>query len=565
MKRAIYLRLIALTFLAVLICSLISAMLFAVYTQKQTEQWLIRLTTSAAEIYKYDFDVRVLSKSIGNIRVSIISPDGKLLADSEGGTDGKENYAGFEEIKYANSSVVTLAVRTSDALDENFMYAAIKIDDGNILRLAHSYPGTLNNLSVQLPAILFAVFVALILSVTLAGRFTKSVTAPLEKTVDALTVHEFDKLSEYNSPYYEIDRMLKTLKDLLQTITDSNIKLQNEREKAETILSNMAEGFVLVDSQKNILLCNNSARDFFSVGNRLHLDNIYNLTRNQAVGKALQSAIEHRQSTVFDLELKEDLIANVHISPSKTAEEEVGATILIVDRTAEKQIEQQKRDFFSNASHELKTPITSIIGFSEMLSKGMVKNEQEKAEIVSRIETESKRMSELIGDILSISKIEEGDTELEYTDFNFSDVVKDAVNSVSPVKDDTAVQMIMDLDDLDCWADKRQIYELCVNLIENAVKYNKSDGKVHISLKEDGENAVLTVKDTGIGIAPEYHSRVFQRFFRVDYGRDKKIGGVGLGLSIIKHIAGIYGGKISLQSKKNYGTTITVSLPIIKI
>jgi len=561
MKKAIYYRLIALTFVAVLICSLISAMIYAVNTQNQTKDWLTKLTLSAAENYKHDSDVYALSKAAGNNRITIIAPDGSVLVDSEVDATEMENHAEREEVKYAKAGGVYIAMRASSTLGEKFMYAAIKTDNGNILRLAHSYSGLFYNLVVQLPAILTAIFVTLILSLFLAGKFTKTVTKPLEKMVDALSVHEYDKLAEYKSPYYEIDKMMKTLHELLQRITESNIKLQDEREKVDYILSNMAEGFVLVDSKKNILLCNNSARDFFSVGNDTKIENIYNLTRNQTIGNALQSATLNEQSTAFDMELKDGLITNVYISPSKTAENELGATILIVDMTSEKQLEQQKRDFFSNASHELKTPITSIIGFSEMLNKGMVKSDQEKTEIMSRIETEAKRMSELIGDILTISKLESNGERKEFTDVNIGEVIIEAVSAVLPIKDNTAIEINTDLDDILYRADKRQIYELCVNLIENAVKYNKPNGAVDVSLKAKGNNVILTVQDTGIGIPPEYQARIFERFYRVDYGRDKKIGGTGLGLSIVKHIVSIYGGKISLQSKKDNGTTITVSWP----
>ncbi|MDR0286433.1 MAG: hypothetical protein LBI03_01805 [Clostridiales bacterium] len=563
MKKAIYLRLIVLTFVAVSICGLISSIIYAVYTKNQTEDWLTKLTLSAAENYKYDTEVNSLSKAAGGNRITIIAPDGIVLSDSEANTSEMENHAQREEVKYAKTSGITITMRRSSTLGEKFMYASIRTDDGNILRLAHSYSGLFYNLAVQLPAMLTAIMAAIVLSLFLAGRFAKSVTTPLEKMVDTLSAHEYDKLVEYKSPYYEIDKMMQTLQELLHRITDSNIKLQDEREKVDYILSNMAEGFVLVDGKKNILLCNNSARDFFSAGSYFKLKNIYNLTRNQTIEKALKSAIENEQSTVFDMELKDGLIVNVYISPSKTAEKEIGATMLIVDITAQKYLEQQKRDFFSNASHELKTPITSIIGFSEMFNKNMVKGEQEKSEIMGRIETEAKRMSELIGDILTISKLESNGENNEYADVNFSEVIKEAVITVSPIKDNTTIEINMDLDNIIYRADKRQIYELCVNLIENAVKYNKPDGKVYISLKTENKDVVLTVKDTGIGIPQEYQARVFERFYRVDYGRNKKVGGTGLGLSIVKHIVSLYGGKITLQSKKDDGTTITITLPVL--
>lgn len=561
MKRAIYYRLIALTFVAVLICSLVSAIIYAVNTQNQTKDWLTTLTLSAAEHYKHNSDVYALSKAAGGNRITIIAPDGMVIADSEAAAAEMESHADREEVKYAKADGVYLTMRASSTLGERFMYAAIKTGDGSILRLAHSYAGLFQNLSAQLPAILTAIIVALVLSLLLAGRFTKTITDPLEQTIDALSAHEYNKVAAYRSPYYEVDKMMQTLRELLQKITDSNIKLQDEREKVETILSNMAEGFVLLDDKRNILLCNNSARAFFSCSRDTQLENIYNLTRNQAIGNALKSAIENEQSTVFDIDLEKGLIANVYVSPSKTKDEALGATIMIVDVTAERKLEQQKRDFFSNASHELKTPITSIIGFSEMLNNNMVQNEREKAEIMSRIETEARRMSELIGDILTISKLESNEEHRERTDVSLADVVREAANAVSPIMNDTAIKINMDLEDVLYRANKRQIYELCVNLIENAVKYNTPGGKVDISLKAENKNIVLTVKDTGIGIPAVYQSRVFERFYRVDYGRDKKVGGTGLGLSIVKHIVNIYGGKISLQSRRDHGTTITISLP----
>jgi len=565
MKKAIYLRLITLTFVAILISSFISTFIHAVHTQDQAKEWLTKLTLSTAENYKYNTDVLSLSKSAGNNRITIIAPDGEVLADSEAVAADMENHADREEVKYARAGGVYIAMKISHTLlGENFMYASIKTDDGNILRLAHNYSGLLYKLLPQLPAVLAAIIAALILSLLLVGRFTKTVTSPLEKVINALSAREYTELREYKSPYYEIDKAIQSIQALLQNIADSNAKLYDEQKKVEFILSNMAEGFVLIDSKNNILLCNNSARRFFSCSDNLKIENVYNLARNKNILDAIQSALNNEQASMFEFESKEGLIANIHISPSKTAESEFCATMLIVDMTAEKQLEQHKRDFFFNASHELKTPITSILGFSEMFNKGIVKDETEKNAIMLRIETEAKRLSELIGDILTISKLESNNVNTEYREFNFGEIIMEAVDAVSPVKDDATIEISTDLDDVVYLADKRQIYELCVNLIENAVKYNKPSGKVDISLKIKDKNIVFTVKDTGIGIPPEYHTRIFERFFRVDYGRDKKIGGTGLGLSIVKHIVNIYGGKILLQSKNDIGTTIVVSLPLLK-
>jgi two-component system phosphate regulon sensor histidine kinase PhoR len=560
MKRAIYYRLIALTFLGILVCSFISAAIHAVYTQNQSEEWLRKLTLSVAENYKYNADITVLSHSAGGSRITLIAPNGIVLADSETAPGRLANHAAREEVKYAAPGSVYIATRTSETLGEKYMYAAIKAENGNILRLSHGYAGLIGNLAALLPSAVSAILIALILSLFFAGHFSKSVTKPLEKMVDALAAHDYEKLALYNSPYYEIDKMMRTLKELLQKNNNTKMKLHDERDKVKYILSNMAEGFVLLDGDMNILLCNNSARAFFDCDAHTP-QNIYVLTRNQTVLSALQLAANEGQSAVFDISLSEDTTCNIYVSPAKTDANQSGATMLIVDTTAQKKLEEQKRDFFSNASHELKTPVTSILGFSEMLSKGLVRGAAERDEIIGRIEAQAKRMSALIDDILSISRLESGAAQKEYTQFNFADLVKEAAAAVTPLKNETEIEIILSTEDVLFFADRRQMYALCVNLTENAVKYNKPHGKVWITLRTEDGHILFSVKDSGIGIPQKYHARVFARFFRVDYGRDKKIGGTGLGLSIVKHIVGLYGGKIALTSKEGAGTEIIVTLP----
>lgn len=229
----------------------------------------------------------------------------------------------------------------------------------------------------------------------------------------------------------------------------------------------------------------------------------------------------------------------------------------------EKQLEERKKDFFSNATHELKTPITSILGFAEMLNQGLIQTENEKTQVLQRIETEARRMSDLIKDLLMVSKLESKRHSRERTSFNLRDVVTEAYDAVLPPDDSKHVEIELDLRDVPVYASRMQMYEICANLIENSIKYSKAGGKVSVSLSSDRQYAIFTVQDTGIGIAAEHHTRVFERFFRVDYGRVKKAGGSGLGLAIVKHIVNLYRGDIVLQSEKDVGTTIQIRLPIV--
>jgi two-component system phosphate regulon sensor histidine kinase PhoR len=230
--------------------------------------------------------------------------------------------------------------------------------------------------------------------------------------------------------------------------------------------------------------------------------------------------------------------------------------------TNSKLLEQQKQDFFSNASHELKTPITSIAGFSEMLSNDIIEDEEARREVLRRIETEAKRMTELITDILTISRLESRNAPQKPTAFDLGETVREAIRSVSSI--DSSVQIRTDVAVVLITADKRQMFELCANLLENAIKYNKPNGSVTVTLRTENKYAVLLVEDTGIGIPAELQPRVFERFYRVDVGRDKKTGGTGLGLSIVKHIVQTYNGEIALTSSPGTGTKIEVRLPIIR-
>ncbi|MCL1923674.1 MAG: ATP-binding protein [Propionibacteriaceae bacterium] len=561
MKKAIFLRLMALTVIAVLVCSVISAAIFAVSTQEQTKGWLTKLTIAGVAQYDHDQDVYSLSKALGNCRVTLISPDGEVLADSEVDSALMENHADRDEVRYAQSTHVTIVMRTSSTMGTKFMYGSMVASDGTIVRLAHSYSGILDTMVRQIPAMLGAITIVLLGSLVLANRLTTTVTAPLERTVEALTTGEYNTLTAQSWPYYELEKIMATLHDLLGQLSDSHHHLAKEQERVDTILSNMAEGFVLVTKDLDVLLCNTSARRFFSVSDQTSVETIHNLTRHPSILQALSSAINEELVAVFDMELTESTIATLYISPSQVSGHETGATILIVDTTAEKNYEQKKRDFFSDASHELKTPITSIIGFSEMLTKGMVKGKKDKAATIARIEEEAKRMGDLITDILTISQLESDQQLTVPTEVNMGELVREAVACLSWVKDDTPITSVLDVDDVVFYGDKRQLFHMCVNVLDNAIKYNTAHGQVEISLKEQDHGIEFRVKDTGIGIPSQDQVRVFERFFRVDYTRHKKVGGSGLGLAIVKHIVSLYDGSISLFSKKDTGTTLIITLP----
>jgi len=389
----------------------------------------------------------------------------------------------------------------------------------------------------------------------------------LDIIIDALSSQDYTALQNYEASCPKINQKIQTVESLLQQISNTHQTLLFEQERINHVLFHMAEGFVLIDHHKNILLCNQSVKNFFDCEQDVTAQNISVLVNDKSISQAVGKALEKEQSSMFEMWLHENLILNAYVSPAQKGplqDNEPAVTIFFVNVTKEKLLEKQKREFFSNASHELKTPITSILGFSEMINHNIIKTEEEKDQVLERIEIEARRMSELISNLLMISNLEAKSKPTEYTDFNLNEVLQEAVSSVSPMNNNEPVQIEVDASDVIVYANRHQLYEMCVNLIENAVKYNKPGGLVSIELKAKKYHVTLKVKDTGIGIPVEHQARVFERFFRVDYGRDKKVGGSGLGLSIVKHIVNMYNGEISLRSKKDIGTTIQVRLPIVR-
>ncbi|MFT8887523.1 MAG: ATP-binding protein [Ethanoligenens sp.] len=353
--------------------------------------------------------------------------------------------------------------------------------------------------------------------------------------------------------------------ELLMQISQASEKVHSERARADDMLNNMNEGLVALDNALTIVVMNKRAAEFFKSGDENMLgQNLLHLTHMPRLIEAATQTITTGQADSFDWEDTERrLTLQISISAVNgiVAEKSNGVILLITDVTAVRRTEQIRSEFVANASHELKTPLTAIKGFVELMEADIITEPEQVKEYLGRIQKETERMIELINDILHLSELESVNADVGFTTVSMKLTAQRAVESValSAHKRNITVEVKGDMGTLRANPDR--MTQLALNLIDNAVKYNKPDGHVQVDISSKDGNVLFCVSDTGVGIPPDSTQRIFERFYRVDKGRSRRQGGTGLGLSIVKHIVGLYRGHIEIESAVGKGTTITVILP----
>ncbi|MDR0883556.1 MAG: hypothetical protein LBN05_02990 [Oscillospiraceae bacterium] len=557
MRKATYVHFVAIALITAVLCGVISAALYAVNAEKQTRAHLSALCFAVSRIYEAEPDVAYLSRVAEGGRVTIVTPDGTVLADSTNDAETRKNQADREEILRANEKTPITVSRRSETLADPFMYAAIELPDGNILRLAQAYAGVAGGIVRQLPIVGIALVLALLIAAFTANGFTKKILQPLETAADDIAAGNYDALA--GGGYYEVEKIVRKIKTLLDKTHRARQETAAEKEKIETILSGMPEGFVLLDADKKIQLASRSAQKIFRCDADVVGQDLSLLTRGRKIAQSVRKAAAENALGIFDLPI-DGAVYSVRVSPVSQGDLVAsGVTILLVDVTAERAAQSLRSEFFSNASHELKTPITSIMGFAQMLENGWG-DAQKSAEICARISAESKKMSHLIADILTISRLESGTAVAETQRVDLGEVAHAVTDALAFQAQDALVTVTLDCESVFVHANKQQMHDLLNNLVDNAIKYNVPGGTVAVRVAAQNRGAVLTVTDTGIGIPLAAQSRIFERFYRAGTGNAKAAPGTGLGLAIVKHIVSSLGGEIALESTEGKGTNITVRL-----
>ena len=482
-------------------------------------------------------------------RVTWIASDGTVLFESDADPAVMDNHLGREEISEALAAGWGESSRWSSTLTEQTIYSAVRLDDGSVLRISNSRASVLSLLFGMLPPMALIFAGAFILSAILAGRMSKRVVEPLNRL-------DLDHPLE-NDAYPELSPLLNRINRQHQQISAQLLELRRRTEEFAQITGSMNEGLILLGAKGEVISINPAAERLFMtdmscVGqNFLTVDRTPELT--QAISRATSTGHAELRCEREGREYQFDL------SRIESDGKVTGIVLLAFDVTEQALAESRRREFTANVSHELKTPLQTIIGSAELIENGLVKAE-DMPRFIGHIRFEATRLVRLIEDIIRLSQLDE-EQEMPREDVNLYELCDEVVKSLEPTASARGIKLELVGGVCVINGVRRLLYEIVYNLCDNAIKYNVDDGSVTVTAKPDSDGVLLSVSDTGIGIPPEHQSRIFERFYRVDKSHSKQSGGTGLGLSIVKHAVKYHNAKLELVSAPGKGTTITVHFP----
>lgn len=476
-------------------------------------------------------------------RITLISPDGTVLYDSVARADAMENHLSREEVVQALREGTGKSSHYSSTVLKKNLYYALRLEDGNVLRLSReqsSLGAMLLNMAWPIAATVAGL---LLLAAGLSVRLARQITQP----INAISPDDPQDV------YPELQPLTQRLRQQRETIRNQMDELSRRMREFSAMTENMSEGFLLIDLRGHVLTENHSASMLLPTD----ADNIAKCSQRELCQAAQQALTGQRCERLLQ---QGERTLSVIASPVLESGQVTGAVVLTLDVTEREQREKLRREFSANVSHELKTPLTSISGFAELMSQGLVPPDKVR-EFSLDIQKECTRLTNLVEDIIDLSRLEEGGGDMTWEDTDLYTLCDDVLQSLEPVAKRQAVTLRLAGESLQVRGVYQVLREMIYNLCDNAIKYNRSGGSVTVTVARRAGRASVTVADTGIGIPYEDQSRVFERFYRVDKSHSRAIGGTGLGLSIVKHAAALHGAEIKLQSQPEDGTVITVLFP----
>jgi len=490
----------------------------------------------------------------GGTRITIISPEGWALLDSHAGADLDNNRSDRIEFMQAIAYGSGEAIRASDTLGTETFYYAVRLQNGNVLRLSRTLYSLGEVFTSTIPALIGITIVILVIAYFIANRLTHLIIKPL-------TEIDFDSTPDYATKAYLYEELLPYIKKIdhqKNEITSQLTTLKHRTETIEAIIANMREGLVMLDKKGLVLAANKSVLSIFNVSKKRHIlqKNIKHIYRDPEFIQGVKSCLDDGMHLEINFS-RNGRFFNGFLSPVASG----GAIIFFLDTTEQHKAETQRREFTANVSHELKTPLTTISALSEMMANGMAKTE-DVTHFSEKISTHTKRLINIIDDIIRLSEFDESKVDKNFTVFDAFELAKTVILSLQEKAAEKFVTIELTGQPVKINANNRLVDELLYNLIENGIKYNKDNGLVTLDICEENGYCKISVADTGIGISKKHRDRIFERFYRGDNSRSKKTGGTGLGLSIVKHITDHHNGKIALDSTEGIGTTIICYLPL---
>ena len=536
---------------AVLLAGVVIVMtcLYSYFASVQESQLQDQLQLAAAAVETEGTDY-LKGLTADRYRLTWIAADGSVLCDTKRDAESLENHGDRLEVREALRTGSGSSTRYSSTLLEKTSYYAQRMPDGSVLRISVSRATVGMLVLGMLPAILLAAAAALVLSGLLAGRLSRRITAPL----NALDLeHPLE-----NDTYEELSPLLCRINVQRQQIDRQLTDLRRRSDEFRQITSHMQEGLVLLNESGAVLSINAAACRVFGTGESCLGQDFLTVDRGRDVSDALASAMDAGHSEVRVQRLGR--IYQFDISRIQSGPDTLGAVLLAFDITQQETAEQSRREFTANVSHELKTPLQGIIGSAELIENGLVKQE-DLPRFVGHIRREAQRLVALIGDIIRLSQLDEGEPMPTET-VDLLEVTREAAENLQTAAAARDLTVTVEGQPAELEGVRRLLYEIVYNLCDNAIKYNVTGGRVDLSVSCTGGTAAVMVRDTGIGIPTDQQDRVFERFYRVDKSHSKASGGTGLGLSIVKHAVQYHHGVIELKSELGKGTEIRVTFPV---
>lgn len=554
---------------AVILSVFVVTLFFGNALKNQQEKNLLSETENVAAFLNAneDLDSRILFlKQINsyrsNVRSTLILKDGHVAYDSDADASSMENHLERPEVKDAMKYGVGVSERLSDTLAEKKSYVARYLADGSILRLSITDKSIIYYIANVMNPVLLLLFCVIIVSGIAASRLAKKITA----SVLEINLDEPDEEDVYPELAPLVVRLIKQKKEIVEAI-DS---IKERSEELAAITRNMNEGVVVLDEKQHIVSVNSSAMSLFGV---LEKDcqghGILSLCRSSQLEETVKKGFEGNfNEKVLELNKKTFMVS---VSPIKVNEKNTGVVVLFIDISEKAHSEKMRREFSANVSHELKTPLTSISGYAELIKNGMAEKEDIQ-NFGERIYSEANRMINLVNDIIKLSMLDEEESRPEEAEtfqkeeVNLSEIIQSVIKTLKEAAEKKSVHIDFEESDVFIKGNKPVLFDVFYNLCENGIKYNKEGGNLKISVRESiqaesnpkNKEVVIVFQDTGIGIPLENQKRVFERFYRVDKSRSKETGGTGLGLAIVKHGVELHGGRVLLSSVPGEGSTFKV-------